>query len=185
MTDEKNPEHYIHNPDFVKALTEYQEDCRKAVERGEETPSPTDYIGECIIKIAEHLATSRNFSGYSYRDEMILDGIENAIKYGLHNFNVEKTSNAFGYFSRIMYWAYVRRIKKEQKQLYVKHKVTQNAVITGMAVSQSDHSNHSGSDFIDMDNDYMNSFVERYEENLESKKTKTSEKVGLEKFVDD
>jgi len=185
MTKRKKTEHYVHNPDFVAALLEYQKECSEAEAKGLEQPQIPNYIGECILMIATRLSTAGNFCNYSYRDEMISDGVENAINYGIKNFNPEKTNNAFAYFSQIMYWAFVRRIKKEKRQVYIKHKVTQNAVITGMAVQHSEFSDNGGADFIEMDNDYMNDFVEKYEKDLEDKKAKSSTKKGLEKLIDD
>lgn len=180
----KKTEHYVHNPDFVAALLKYQEQCRNAEAAGREQPQIPNFIGECILLIARRLSTSGNFCNYSYREEMISDGVENAINYGIKNFDPEKTKNAFGYFSQIMYFAFIRRIKKEHRETYIKHKVTQNAVITGMAVQQSEFSNHGGADYIEMDNDYINDFVEKYEKNLESKRAKATPKGGLEKFLD-
>lgn len=186
MKKKKNTtRHYVHNPDLLAALIKYQDECKQAEAEGLDQPQIPDYIGKCILLIARRLSTAGNFCNYSYRDEMISDGVENAIKYGIKNFSVEKTTNPFGYFSQIMYWAFVRRIKKEQRELYVKHKVTQNSVIMGEAYEQSAFSDAGSADFIDLDNDYMNEFVKNYEKNLEAKRTKPAKKQGLEKFVND
>ena len=88
----------------------------------------SDYIGLTIYKIAKHLAYRPNFVNYTYRDEMIGDGVENCLKY-IHNFNGKKSKNAFSYVTQIIYYAFIRRIKKEKKQQYIKYKLFENAGI--------------------------------------------------------
>jgi len=84
-------------------------------------PIVPDYIGDCFIKIANHLAYKSNFINYSFRDEMILDAIENCLTY-MHNFDPNKSRNPFAYFTQITYYAFVRRIQKEKRQLQTKYK---------------------------------------------------------------
>ena len=97
---------------------------KEAEEAGEEKPQVSNYIGECILKIANHLSYKPNFINYTYRDEMIADGIENCIMY-FRNFDPDKSKNPFAYFTQIIYYAFLRRIMREKKQLYVKYKATQ------------------------------------------------------------
>ena len=52
---------------------------------------------------------------------MVSDGIENSVMYA-SNFNPEKSANPFAYFTQIIYFAFLRRIEKEKKQLYIKYK---------------------------------------------------------------
>lgn len=89
-------------------------------------PPVSDYIGECFMKIAEHLSYRPNFINYPYREEMVGDGIENCLMYA-HNFNPEKSKNPFSYFTQIIYYAFLRRIEKEKKQNYIKYKLLENA----------------------------------------------------------
>ena len=110
---------YIDNSKFLEAIVSYQAICTK-----ENIPPIPDYIGECFIKIANGLATKSNFINYSYKDEMISDGIENCISY-CKNFNPEKSKNPFSYFTQIIYYAFLRRIEKEKKQSYIKYKMTE------------------------------------------------------------
>lgn len=121
----KVSKHYINNVDFCNALVDFKEDCRLAEESGKTKPRIPNYIGECFIKLAEGLARRPNFFGYSYRDEMVADGIENCLMY-FENFNPEKTKNPFAYFTQILWWCFVRRIQKEKKQQYIKYKATEN-----------------------------------------------------------
>lgn len=118
----KKKEHYVDNELFCKAMTEWKQEVIQA--EGEDGPRPpiSEYIGECFVKIAEHLSRKPNFINYPFRDEMIADGIENCLMYA-HNFNPEKSKNPFSYFTQMIYYAFLRRIEKEKKQNYVKYKL--------------------------------------------------------------
>lgn len=126
MTTEKKKKraHYVNNEEFLQALIQYKKDCYDAENSGEDKPKIPNYIGECLLKIATHLSYKPNFINYSYRDDMILDGVENCILY-LSNFNPDKSKNPFSYFTQIIYYAFLRRIMKERKQSYVKNKIIQ------------------------------------------------------------
>ena len=117
-------EHYVKNADFLAALIDYKKACDNAKEQGLTAPRIPNYVGECFLKIAEHLSRKPNFSMYTFRDEMISDGVENCIMY-FRNFDPEKSKNPFSYFTQIIYYAFLRRIIKEKKQLYVKYKATE------------------------------------------------------------
>lgn len=130
-TKPKN-QHYVDNEKFLAAMTEWKELCKIAEEQGDERPPLSDYIGECFIKIASGVGKMGNFIGYSYRDEMIADGIENCVRYA-HNFDPEKsTKNPFSYFTTMVYYAFIRRIKKEKQQSAIKQKCIQNAIESGV-----------------------------------------------------
>ena len=118
---EKKTKHYINNPDFLAALIDYQTKCDEAKAAGKDDPQIPNYIGECFLKIAEHLSRKPNFISYSFRDEMIADGIENCLMY-FRNFDPDKSSNPFSYFTQITYYAFLRRRQKEKKQAYIKLK---------------------------------------------------------------
>ena len=114
--------HYVNNKDFLDALIKHRDACAVAKEEGKDKPIVSNYIGDCILKIATHLSYKPNFINYSYRDDMILDGVENCIQY-IDNFNPDKSSNPFAYFTQIIYYAFLRRIAKEKKQSYIKGKL--------------------------------------------------------------
>ncbi len=115
---------YVNNKEFFAAILERKELLSK-LEEGDELPQITNYLGGCILKIANNLANKGNFNGYSFKDEMICDGIENCIKY-FDKFNPEKSSNPFSYYTQIIYFAYLRRIAKEKQQYQLKHKIIQS-----------------------------------------------------------
>ena len=117
----KNPAHYVDNKDFYNALCDWKDKVIEAEASGEPRPPVTDYIGSCFLKIAEGLSRRSCFNNYEYKEEMIGDAVENAILYA-HNFKKEG-KNPFAYFTQMMYYAFLRRIQKEKKQMYVKYKL--------------------------------------------------------------
>jgi hypothetical protein len=123
--------HYVNNKEFLAAMTEYRNARVAAEEAGEEKPRVSNYIGECFVKIANHLAYKSNFVNYTFREEMILDGIENCITY-INNFDPAKSSNPFAYFTQITYYAFLRRIQKEKKQLDAKYRYIQSLDLQNM-----------------------------------------------------
>jgi hypothetical protein len=176
---EKKPKHYINNADFLAALVEYRKSCDEAKKNDKEDPRIPNYIGECFLKIAEHLSRKPNFISYSFRDEMIADGIENCLMY-FRNFDPTKSSNPFAYFTQIVYFAFLRRIMKEKKQLYVKYKATEQFGILDEYEMYEDSDGHM-KQFQMYDN--ISEFIFNFEE---SKRKKKEGKVkGLEKFIED
>jgi len=122
----KATQHYVDNKKFLEAMIIHKEKVKKAIENNKTKPDVTNYIGECFLKIANHLSYRPNFINYTYRDDMISDGIENCLQY-MNNFNPEKSTNPFAYFTQIIYYAFIRRIQKEKKQSLVKQKMIANA----------------------------------------------------------
>jgi len=143
----KSVRHYIDNEKFCKSMTEWKKKVEEYEESGEEKKPPiSDYIAECFLKIAEHLSHRPNFINYPFRDDMIGDGVENCILYA-HNFDPDKSSNPFSYFTQIIYYAFLRRIEKEKKQAYIKYKALQMNDFDGKIVdwlkSQPDIASYS------------------------------------------
>lgn len=118
----KKTENYVNNKDFLEAITVYRNKVILAKEKGTPKPRVPNYIGDCFLKIATHLSYKPNFVNYMFRDEMISDGIENCLQY-IHNFDPEKSKNPFAYFTQVIYFAFLRRIAKEKKQLEIKTKM--------------------------------------------------------------
>jgi hypothetical protein len=118
----KKKQHYVDNQKFLAAIIEYKRRVDVAKEKGLDKPRVNDYIGGCFLKIANHLSFRPNFINYMYKDDMICDGIENCIQY-IDNFNPEKSKNPFAYFTQIVYYAFLRRIAKEKRQMDIKDKI--------------------------------------------------------------
>ena len=122
----KVTQHYVDNKKFLEAMVAYKDKVNSAKENNRKKPDVTNYIGECFLKIANHLSYRPNFINYTYRDDMISDGIENCLQY-MNNFDPNKSTNPFAYFTQIIYYAFIRRIQKEKKQQQVKQKLIANA----------------------------------------------------------
>ena len=161
MAKKKN---YVNNKDLLNALIEYRQLCSDAEDAGDKSPQVPNYIGECIYLIATRLATKPNFSGYSYKEDMISDGIENCLQY-IHNFNPEKSQNPFAYFTQIIWYAFLRRIHKEKKQMYIKFKSSQ-ALMTQVNIMDSD----GGEIKLQDPPEYINDFINEFEDKLKAKK---------------
>lgn len=167
-------EHYINNSDFLDALDKYKKSCEDAKKEGKPDPKVPNYIGECFLKIADRLSRKPNFALYTFKEEMICDGVENCIMY-FRNFDSEKSKNPFSYFTQIIYYAFLRRILKEKKQLYVKYKATEQfGIFESMEVFEGD-------DRIGQIETYENiaEYIERYEQGIKKKK----KPKGIEKFI--
>ena len=131
MKKPKEKPHYVDNKKFLEAMIEYRDRVERAKSKNRKKPEVTNYIGECFLKIANHLSFRPNFINYTFRDDMISDGIENCLQY-MDNFNPDKSKNPFAYFTQIIYYAFIRRIQKEKKQIQIKSKLIANAGVENM-----------------------------------------------------
>jgi hypothetical protein len=174
--------HYINNEDFLKALVDYKTNCVEAEKQTKPKPKIPNYIGECFMKIAEGLSHKPNFINYTYRDEMMADGIENCLMY-FENFDPSKSKNPFAYFTQVIYFAFLRRIQKEKKQLYVKYKATEMyGILDEFEMMESEDG--STRQFELYDN--IAEFIETYEDARSAKKAEkdaAKKPKGLEKFI--
>lgn len=170
--------HYVNNPEFLEYMKIHIESVNKAKETKSKPPQVSDYIGECIYSIASKLANKPNFVNYPFREDMISDGIENSLQY-INNFDPEKSSNPFAYFTQIIYFAFVRRIQREKKQLYTKYRFIEEFLTHD--VSDEHHLNNTkyGSDQADLN---MHEFIQNFEISKEKKRNKNKilKKKGLD-----
>lgn len=179
--------HYVNNPEFLKEMKLHIAAVKKAKKKGDPTPQVSNYIGECIVSIANKLANKPNFVNYPFREEMISDGIENSLQY-LNNFNPKKSSNPFAYFTQIIYFAFVRRIQREKKHLATKYRIIEESLIDLAGDTDGINSSQKyGSDYADAN---MHEFLQNFEKSQEEKKRKiksskkkAQKKVGFEKLV--
>jgi hypothetical protein len=171
----KPKRHYVNNKDFYEAIVVYKQ-------KLSENPNTqvSDYIGQCILAICNKLSTKPNFIGYSFRDEMIADGIENCIA-SVNGFDPEKSSNPFAYFTQIAWNAFIRRISKEKKQQYIKHKnMVNNMLVSELDEDTFNHVMGKKSEY----NDITNEIIDTFEKKL-TKTKKSSNIKGVEKFVEE
>jgi len=178
--------HYVNNPDFLQALIEYKEACDSARGKGKQIPVIPNYLGECVFEIANRLARRPNFSGYAFKEDMIMDGVENCLKY-IEKFDPEKSSNPFAYFTQVIWFAFLQRIAKEKKFLYTKLKSSQSMLALG-------ETHVGGSELmlnLNLDTDYIDHFIQDFEDKAARDKAKSKEKrdevaeSNLEDYCDD
>lgn len=168
-------EHYVNNKKMLEHILAYKE----KLTENPNTKIP-NYLGECIMLIATNLARKPNFANYSYKDEMISDGIENCLLY-FNNFNPEKSKNPFSYFTQIIFNAFLRRIAKEKKQTYVKQKLVDEVMIYNQ---MGDDGEVTGKTKNNYDPIKLADLYESVEKKSKAKPKKTSKK-GVENFVEE
>jgi DNA-directed RNA polymerase specialized sigma subunit len=132
----KKSEHYVNNKEFLAYIVKYRKYLAEAEKEGKtkrdllkesrDFRKTHEYIGTCFKKIGDHLAHKPNFANYVFKDDMISDGIENCIQY-VRNFDPEKSSNPFAYFTQIITFAFLRKIQKEKRQLEVKNRIIEKS----------------------------------------------------------
>lgn len=171
----KKPVNYINNKEFYAMLVDFKEATRIAQEENSPSPRIPEKIGKCFIMIATKLSNKGNFVGYTYKDEMISDALENCIV-AVHSFNPEKSQNPFAYFTQIIWYAFLRRIEKEKKQTYVKYKS-----LEALMIDESVQEEIGQFANFDLTNEKMTPIIEKFEKKKETKKVKK----GIEKFVDE
>jgi hypothetical protein len=173
--------HYVDNKQLFAVIKDYKVKVAEAKANDKPKPMIPNYVGECILLIAKRLSTKPNFVNYSYREEMISDGIENCISY-FDNFDPEKSDNPFAYFTQIIYFAFLRRIQKEKKQTYIKHKTAEHSMLFNELVEQGEDGEmlFNPQDF---DSENVSDFVKAFEINIDKKKVKR--KKGLDNFIED
>ena len=166
----KEKEHYVSNKDFLAAMIEYKKLCKLAKKENRTKPPVTDYIGECFLKIANHLSYRPNFINYTFRDDMISDGIENCLMY-LDNFDPVKSKNPFAYFTQIIYYAFVRRIQKEKKQVTIKHKMLTDSNFDDLTLQPGE------------DKEFSNQFTDFLRKNIPIEETPKIERLSTYKEI--
>jgi DNA-directed RNA polymerase specialized sigma24 family protein len=172
--------HYVDNKQLYAVIVEYKNQFELAELHNQDPPPIPNYVGECILQIAKRLSTKPNFINYSYREEMISDGIENCISY-FNNFDPSKSDNPFAYFTQIIYYAFLRRIQKEKKQVYIKHKTAENSMVFNELVEMDE--NDLPFAVSDFDSENVSDFIKAFEDNMNKKKIKR--RKGLEVFLEE
>lgn len=140
--------HYVDNKKFYEALVEYKQSIEDAKANGQPKPMVSNYIGECFLKIATHLSYKANFINYTYKDDMISDGIENCLT-AVEKFDPARSTNPFAYYTQIIYFAFIRRIQKEKKQQATKYKMLENVDIDQI-ISQAEDNEELANHLMEM-----------------------------------
>lgn len=167
--------HYINNPEFLAALNDHKAKVEEAKANGKEPPMVSNYLGDCFIKIARHLSYKSNFINYSYKDEMISDAIENCLAV-VNNFDPAKSKNPFAYFTQITFFAFVRRIQREKKQMATKFRY-----IDQLDINEIVTQDHDAGDFSNQFLEYLKGQMDNYEY---EKVTSTIQKKEVKESID-
>jgi len=176
----KKPNDYVDNEKLHAEMVEYIKAVRITKEAKAPLPPINNYIGSCILRIAQGLAMKGNFSQYTYKDEMISDGVENCILY-IHNYNPDISKNAFSYFTFIIFRAFLRRIAKEKKHQYIKQKSLIKSVYDKSYFTTEESSGNLDNEVdLDMNMDFASEFVKNYEKKLEEERLKSKKKSEIE-----
>ena len=125
MAPRKRKNNFIDNKELYAAFVEYRGKVDKAKEEGlpkKEWPRIPTYIAKAFLDIAEHLSMRPNFSNYIYRQDMVADAVENCVIYAA-NFDPAKSNNPFSYFTQVCWYAFIRRIGKEKRQIEICDKI--------------------------------------------------------------
>lgn len=161
--------HYVNNSDFSTAVVEYVRSLEEAKQNNTELPIVPNYIAECFLKISEGLSHKANFIRYTYREEMVMDAVENCLK-AIDNYNLDVATrtgkpNAFAYFTQIAWYAFLRRIQKEKKQQDIKLKFVAESGIEEFLMSNGDEDiNQAAQQFVDVLKDRIDKVKERDKE---------------------
>ena len=180
-----NKAHYVDNAVFLEAMIQYKSEYDNAKKNDKPLPQISEYLGSVFLKIAQRLSFRPNFINYAFKNDMISDGIENCLHY-IHNFNPEKSNNPFAYFTQIIYYAFIRRIQKEKKQLYIKYKSMQNYEISPEYVEYMNYDEDfkTSTDFKNSDfRVVVDEFVDNFEKSKKKKAAKKTEPTTLELFM--
>lgn len=183
---DKKLRHYIDNEKLYKEMAVYSAEMKiykEKCQNNEEYPRPrmSEYIGTSILLIAERLSSRPNFCGYTYKDEMISDGVENCLVYA-HNFNPEISKNAFAYITQIIYYAFLRRISREKEQFYTKMCLVRDSDIDGKFRNRLIKNYAEQGEYLDTQEVYLKHFnlkkldVDNIEKKTSTKTSKAAKK---------
>lgn len=175
----KKKKYYVNNAQLLESMKKYRADVEEYEKNGGREPRLSDYVGQCIMLISKKLASRPNFSGYSFREEMESDAIENCVM-AAKNFDPNRSNNPFAYFTQVAWNAFIRRISKEKKQSYIKHKNIENQAILDQIENESAVAFDSyQASWREHHYDIIRSFEEKNDT-----KPKKKIPVGIEKFAE-
>jgi hypothetical protein len=193
----KDKPHYVNNADFSQAVVDYVSECERMKTSGYPRPQVTNYIAECFLKISEGLSHKANFVRYTYREEMVMDAVENCLK-AIDNYNLETATrtgkpNAFAYFTQIAWYAFLRRIEKEKRQQDIKMKYLSESGLSELVSDeiQNDEAARATQAFVDELRDRIDFVKEsdrlfnEYAKNEKRKKRTRTADSDLTEFFDE
>ena len=171
----KTKVHYVENRALYEALVEWQKHIRSNTRKKLPRPPLPDFVAECMVKMANRLSQKAGFVNYTYREDMIGDSLESCLRY-IHNFDPAKSTNAFAYITQIIHNAFIRRIQKEQKQLYVKMKIIdQSNFVDSYERQDGDGTNYNNS-YVTYLQENKGDIITKFENWKEGKKQRANAK---------
>jgi DNA-directed RNA polymerase specialized sigma24 family protein len=175
-TTEPKSNHYVDNKLLFESLVQWQKAIKAGVKKKQlQRPPLPDYVAECMVKMANRVSQKAGFVNYTYREDMVGDALESCLRY-IHNFDPSRSTNAFAYITQIIHNAFIRRIQKEQKQLYVKMRIADDADFTDSYERQDgDHTSYNNS-YVTYLKENKGEVISKFENWKESKKTKANAK---------
>jgi hypothetical protein len=174
---------YLDKVKLHAALTDYLTKCEECAEQGIERPRVTEYIGECIYLLNHNLAKRPNFSGYSFKEDMIDNGIELCLRY-IRNYNFRKYNNPHAFFTYYAWRGFVDVISSEEDQAYIRAKLSVSPEELNSALQEVDKDYHPDSE--DLSAPYFD--IHDYEKRKFKKTVSAKEEfklVGLEHFIEE
>jgi DNA-directed RNA polymerase specialized sigma24 family protein len=155
--------HYVDNQKLFQEMVLFTDKCKIASNQGLPRPKVPEYIGLAIYTIANRLASKSNFANYTYRDDMVADGIETCIRY-VDRFDPAKSEKPFAYFTQIIYYAFLQRIQKEKKHSYIKHKMLENSMLMNTLVDIGiEDSQQFDNNSVEIDSARISDLIDKFE----------------------
>jgi DNA-directed RNA polymerase specialized sigma24 family protein len=175
MSKTQNSNHYVDNATLYKSLVEWQAQIKEAAKNKQPRPQLPDYVAEAMFKMAHRLSQKAGFVNYTFKEDMIGDALESCLRY-IHNFNPEKSTNAFAYITQIVHNAFIRRIQKEQKQLYVKMRIVDEAEFVNSYERQGHDKGTYNNSYVTYLQENVGDVITKFESWKEAKKSKATKK---------
>jgi hypothetical protein len=160
---QKHKNMYIDKREMYTAIVKHKTACEDAVAAEKQKPRVPEYLGGCFMMLAHGIGTKRNFAGYPFIEDMKMAAVENCLV-ALPSFDPDKSKNAYGYFTKVVWWAFLRYIEKEKKNLYTKHKVTEDFMLHNPDVVNQDPGTPEDKARRSLENNYMADLARKYEE---------------------
>jgi DNA-directed RNA polymerase specialized sigma24 family protein len=171
--------HYVNNKTLYENMVKYIEQLNYSKSQNKPKPRVPEYVGECIYLICTRLSYKPNFINYTYKEEMVGDALENCIM-AVDNFKPDKSDNPFAYFTQIAFNAFLRRIAKEKKQTYIKHKNFENL----FSLDEIDAVFNDRHHVVQVTNEYSQDIISSFEEKNTLAKEKKKTPRGLDKLME-
>lgn len=177
--------HYVDGPAFYAAMIERRKQVNEAIANNEPKPQISEFIGECIMGIAQNLSRKYQFANYPFKDEMVADAIVHCMRY-IDSFDINKSDNPFSYYTQAVYYQFLARIREERKHLYIKCKASMSGISSSELSDVHEYSSTESKmihDNLEMDTEFMESFIDDFESKLTRPKKK-GPATGLDVLIE-